>query len=82
LDLVMMLFVEVMETHRPPDERRSGVTAEDQRNRFLNMEVREANRILPVCVPKFEIRGHVSNLWSKGIQFLLLVLVCFSIFDI
>ncbi len=50
LHTVVVLLIEISETHGPTDERWSGEAAEDEHLWLLALEVREANGILAVHV--------------------------------
>lgn len=64
---VVIAHIEVVETDRPLDVRRSGIAAEDERYRLLAAKVREANGVLAVDVIQLEIRGNIPLFGGKSI---------------
>ena len=68
LQAVVMLPVEVVETHGPVCERRSGVAAEYQCHGFSTSVVGQSNRVLAIHITQLEIRGNISRLGCMGLE--------------
>ena len=71
LHAVVVLCVQITETHRLLDERRSGETPENKRHRFFTPEVRKTYRMVTIGIPQFKSGGDVSGLWCKWIVMLM-----------
>lgn len=70
-DLLVILFVEFVETHGPLDIWWSGVTPKYQSHGFNTPKLGKRNRISPTGVGEGEIRGPITCPGSLAIQFLL-----------
>jgi hypothetical protein len=71
LHTVIILLMEVVETHGPLHIGWSGIATENQRYRLPGPEAGEANGVLTVYVVEFEIRGDIPDFRCKGIVLLL-----------
>ena len=71
LHAVVILLIEISETHGPFDIGRSGEATEDQRHWLATLEVRETNGILTVHIVQLEIWSDVPNFGRKSIEPLL-----------
>ena len=71
LHAVVILLIEVVETHGPFDVGRSGEATEDQRHWLTTLEVIEANGILTIHIVQLEIWSDVPSFGRKIIEPLL-----------
>ena len=69
--MVVILCVEVFETHGPFDKGRSGEAAEDQRYRFVPSKVRKVHGTFAAHVAQLKVGGDVPGFGCQGIEPLL-----------
>jgi len=69
--LVVIVFVQFVETHGPLDVRWSGITPKDQGHRFDAPELGERDRLGATAVGEGEIGGQITGLGRLAVEFLL-----------
>ena len=61
--LILVLFIEAVESGNLPPKRRSGIAAEDQHDRLLSTQRGKLDGILIVKLLKRKVWRHVANFY-------------------
>jgi len=81
LHLIMILPMEITETHGPLGERRSSKTPKNQGDGAHVMEIRQPDMMFPGDIEKLEIWRFLTNLWRCGVVLCLPVIELFSVME-